>query len=127
MSRSACYFEIVQRQFDVNSGPLFEFMSNLAFFLLSSVKPFRQDLVSPRWRVRTYSLAANLILINYLTIYPLFSSKYLDFRAWQRAVLLIQDGKHLNSEGKLILSELKLTMNNSRTIFNWDHLSNFYK
>lgn len=126
-SKSACYFELVQRQIDVDNSSLFGFMSNLAFFLLCSIKSFKGNSNFPRYRVRTYSLSSNLNLIDYLSNFPLFSSKHLDFLAWKQAVLLIRDKKHLTSEGKILLSALKSSMNNSRTIFTWNHLSNFYK
>ena len=34
----------------------------------------------------------------------------------------MQDNRHLTEEGKLLIKEIKSTMNKKRDIFNWDHL-----
>jgi hypothetical protein len=52
----------------------------IASFLLSSVKAIRVDKPKPEYRVRTTSLNGNLVLENYLNLFPLFGSKYLDYK-----------------------------------------------
>jgi hypothetical protein len=39
--------------------------------------------------IRTSNVQANLVLIKYLEIYPLFSSKHLDFIYWTKIFNLI--------------------------------------
>jgi hypothetical protein len=47
--------------------------------LNTEVKRIRVNKPSPEYRVRTVNLKGNIMIINYLLNYPLFSSKYLDF------------------------------------------------
>ena len=65
------------------------------------------------------------LLIDYLDIYPLLSSKYLDFLCWKIVFNEIINKNHMTVEGRKIASEQKSQMNDSRTYFNWDHLNNF--
>jgi hypothetical protein len=67
-----------------------------------------------------------LEVINYLNKYPLFSSKYLDYKNWKEIVLLFDPRfKHTKENIELVIKN-KNSMNNNRTNFNWDHLSKFY-
>ena len=54
-------------------------------------------------------------------MYPLYSSKILDYKNWREVVNLIIDNKHY-LEDNIIIHNLKNTMNNKRSSFNWDHL-----
>ena len=69
----------------------------------------------------------NLInIINYFSKYPLFSSKYLNYKDW----LKVYNLKINNKLTKDYLNEVLIIKNNfnsKRTQFNWDHLNNFYK
>jgi hypothetical protein len=49
-------------------------------FLLTTVKEIRANRPNPEYRVRTTSVQANNLLVNYLREYPLFSSKYLNYK-----------------------------------------------
>jgi hypothetical protein len=62
------------------------------------------------------------LLIDYLDIYPLLSSKHLDFICWKIVFNEIINKNHKTVEGRKIVSEQKGQMNDSRTFFNWDHL-----
>lgn len=74
------------------------------------------------------------ILINYLTNFPLFSSKHLDFLDWSDHIRISKKYKSLDGTSKLI--SLKNSMNScrweatskgtKRTQFNWDSLNRFY-
>ena len=81
---------------------------------------------NPKYRIRTTSINGNNALINYLNEYPLKSVKYLDYLNWKEAFLLFKDHKHLTIEGINKLIELKNSMNDRRTEFNWDHLKDFF-
>lgn len=50
--------------------------------------------------------------INYLDIYHLLSSKYLNYLKWRKGYILVQSKKHLTPEGQNKIRKLKLTMNN---------------
>jgi len=121
-----CKFEIEQRQIDFSNSSLYSFMDKLAKFLLSSVKETKLNSKFPKFRVRTTSIKANRILLNYLSIYPLFSSKYLDYLVWKEVLSIFELGQHKTQEGRNKIKELKLTINDNRTIFTWNHLNNFY-
>nr|YP_008854746.1 hypothetical protein Gasi_Mp36 [Ganoderma sinense]AHA41746.1 hypothetical protein Gasi_Mp36 [Ganoderma sinense] len=81
-SRVECKFELSQRQNDHNSRSNLNFLEIIAHYLLSSVKAVRVNRPNPEYRVRTTSLNGNLVLENYLSTFPLFGSKYLDFKDW---------------------------------------------
>jgi hypothetical protein len=51
----------------------------IAISLYSVVKPIRIDSKNPQYRIRTTNLKANLAVVDYLTKYPLFGTKFLDF------------------------------------------------
>lgn len=76
-----CKLELSQKQHDLKdkiyNGIIFNLLTSLANYLLTTVKLYRSD-----YRIRTTSLNGNLILVNYLTKYPLFSSKFNDYQDW---------------------------------------------
>lgn len=121
-----CKFEIEQRQIDISKVNMFPFMQNLANFLLSTVKETKINTSFPKYRIRTLNLRANYNLIEYLTRYPLFSTKHLDFLTWKEVVNMFDQGLHKTVSGREKIKELKNTINEKRTIFKWDHLQNFF-
>ena len=84
------------------------------------------DKPKPEYRVRTTSLKGNLLLVEYLENYPLFSSKYLNYKDWRKVLTYFEVKSHTNSESIKAIVEIKSQMNNQRTEFKWDHLGNFY-
>jgi hypothetical protein len=58
------------------------------------------------------------IIKNYLNTYPLFSSKYLDFRDWEKVVNLILSQTHYQENNNDFIYGLKNGMNNNRQNFN---------
>jgi hypothetical protein len=132
--RLECKFELEQRQVDASlkhnstesNFSLYPIMVIIAEFLLSSVKETKSKTKSPKFRVRTVNLTANLILIDYLNKFPLFSSKHLDFLVWKACINLFKSGEHKTKIGQDKIRQFKATINDRRTIFVWDHLQNFY-
>ncbi len=125
-SKIECKFELSQRQKDQNNNDTLFFLNEIALSFNSLVKSIRNERDNPQYRVRTTSLKANLAVVNYLTKYPLFGTKFLDYKDWAVVVELFNRGS-LNH--KLNLDSIKLiksNMNNKRTTFVWDHLQNFY-
>lgn len=78
-----------------------------------------------------YTLAASSrkslqIILDYFECFPLYSSKYLDYKNWAEAARLILANEHYTSFSDEIadkVSNLKNNMNLKRTYFNWDHLN----
>jgi len=124
--RVECKFEISQRQIDHNGINNLDFLEIIAKFLLSSVKAIRVDKPKPEYRVRTTSLNGNLVLENYLNTFPLFGSKYLDYKDWIKVLDYFKLGtfKHKTYIEEVI--SIKSCMNDARTVFTWDHLNKFY-
>lgn len=75
--RVECKFELTQAQ---KSGNCYLFMGAIALALTTRLKGTREDREHPQYRLRTHSLASNRIVISYLSKFPLFSSKFLDFQ-----------------------------------------------
>jgi hypothetical protein len=121
-----CKFELSQRQIDHNNKNNLFFLEEIAKVFQCTVKPIRLETANPQYRIRTTNLKANYSVIDYLTKYPLFGSKFLDFQSWVKVVDLFKEGrmdhKFNMKEAKLIKSK----MNDNRTEFVWDHLQNFY-
>ena len=121
-----CKFELSQRQNDHNNENNYEFLNLIANFLSTTVKEIRVNKPKPEYRVRTTSLKGNLILINYMDNFPLFSSKYLNYQDWRKVLEFFEKKNHTNPESIKTIIEIKSKMNNKRTEFNWDHLGKLY-
>ena len=65
---------------------------------------------------------SNKKLVDYLTNFHLLTSKYLDFKCFERANYLYFNKLHRDPIFYNEIQLLKSSMNNRRTKFNWDHL-----
>ena len=128
-----CRFELYQ-----SGTSNYSFMSDIATFLGSSFKgiEIRSKFDSPQYRIRTVTLASNIKLENYLNKYPLFSSKYLNYKDWLKVLELKKIaaasvrstvGTKYDADFLDKVVQIKDGMNNKRTIFVWDHLQGFYR
>jgi hypothetical protein len=61
----------------------------------------------------------------YLKTFPLFSSKFLDYKDWKIAAELFIKDLHSITESKADIDKLKFNMNTNRSFFNWNHLNKF--
>ena len=112
------------------------FLEEIARSFACLVKPIRSDSDNPQYRVRTTSLKGNLAVIDYLPLlagklrqaqkYPLFGTKFLDYKDWIKVVELFNQGSLSHKLNMDYVKHIKLGMNDNRTIFVWDHLKNFY-
>lgn len=127
-STISCGFEIMQSSVDKQGYSKLDLMEKLAEFLKVKLsKQSRKKLPGYlEYRVRTGNLDSNLILIKYLEEYPLFSSKYLNYKDWLLVINIINNKNHKTDIGKSQILEIKNGMNNKRTKFIWDHMKNFY-
>jgi hypothetical protein len=78
-----------------------------------------------------YTLAATsrksiLVIINYFKLFPLFSSKYLDWVDWKKAAELVLANQHYTEPGIIEIDNLKSKMNNQRIKFDWNHLTKLH-
>lgn len=121
-----CKFELSQRQKDHLGYNNELFLKDISKFLKTSLKSIREDSPNPQYRLITTNLESNLILINYLKKYPLFGSKFLDYNNWKEILELFSNRFKYSNENINKVLNLKSEMNDNRTIFNWDHLKNFY-
>lgn len=125
-SRVECKFELTQNRKTQLGHNTFEFLEPIAKLCLSEIKYIKSDHKYPQYRIRTTSLAGNIILENYLLKFPLFGAKYLDCKDWLKVLNLFKNKENKENLIKLSL-EIKNNMNDHRQIFNWDHLQKFYK
>ncbi len=109
------------------NGNYLEIMEALAHYLLSNLKIMQRKGKSSSFRVRTNSLAGNLVLVSYFTSFPLFGSKRLDYFDWCQGVELVAKGNHQTTQALASMKRFKAGMNNNRRFFTWEHLVVFYK
>jgi len=121
-----CKFELSQTQRDDNKLDNLFFLEEIALNFGCVVKSTRNDSDNPQYRVRTTNLKGNLAVVNYLTKYPLFGTKFLDYRDWVKVVELFNKGSFDHKLNMDYVKHIKSEMNDNRTIFVWDHLQNFY-
>lgn len=72
--------------------------------------------------IASSSTKARVIIANYFTMFPLFSSKRLNFLDWLTCHNMIVNKTHTTPEGRDLALKLKSGMNSKRTYLNWDHL-----
>jgi hypothetical protein len=66
---------------------------------------------------------SNHILIQYLVIFPLLSSKYLDYLDWRKVYFYIHRWRALDKYDRKDILYIKNNMNSKRNKYNWDHLN----
>lgn len=93
---------------------------------VSEIRRTREKYVETSYEVRTSRKTSSEKLINYLSIYPLFSSKHQDFLTWVEIHKIRLSRAHKTIDGTSKLIFLKNSMNTLRTQFNWDSLTRFY-
>lgn len=93
---------------------------------INEIKRIKENYVEFAYEVRTVKKESCDILIDYLTTYPLFSSKFQDFLVWEKAHKIRIAKSYKTIEGTSELISLKNSMNTKRTQFNWDTLDRFY-
>ena len=127
LKRIACSLEISQSKklIDLEGNNYFNVLSLIGIYLLCQVKETKSNSKNPHHRIRTTSLAGNIVLKNYLLKYPLFSSKFLDSKDWMEVLNYFENKEHKNKYNEII--QIKSSMKDRRTVFHWNHLKNFYK
>lgn len=86
---------------------------------LKSNERERRTFVEKNYLIIVKTLASRLILIEYLTKYPLMSSKRIDSQNWINAHDIVMDQSYKSKKGTENLVLLKSSMNTNRTEFKW--------
>jgi hypothetical protein len=103
----------------------FDVLTEIALFLGCNLKTKKQISTGNLYfNVTASSRKSLLIIITYFKSFPLYSSKFLDYKDWEQAVILILEKDHYTEKGITTIDILKDSMNLKRTYFNWDHLNN---
>lgn len=120
----SCRVRIEQRMFDpISKFSYFDVLTEIAKFLNCNLKTRKQISTNNEYFNITASSRISLsIIITYFTCFSLYSSKYLDYKDWEKAANLILSNDHYTEEGINKIDLLKNSMNLKRTYFNWDHL-----
>ena len=121
----SCRLRIEQRKLDPITGNSYiSVLTDICKFLNCNLLTRIQKSTGNKYYTLTASSKISLfIIIKYLDVYPLFSSKYLDYLDWKEIALLILDNRHYTEEGLIKTDSVRNSMNRKRTYFNWDHLS----
>ena len=124
----SCRLRIEQRKLDPVTGESYlNILTDLAKFLNCSLLTRKQKSTGNEYYIITASSKISLdILIKYLEVNPLYSSKYLDYKDWKEIVLLIFKDKHYTDEGLIKTDNVRNSMNRKRIYFTWDHLKDLY-
>lgn len=116
--RVACRFRIEQRMIDPVTNESYEdLFNNIALFLGVNLLIVTINTGKQYFSIEAKSRESIRIVKNYFNSYPLFSSKHLDFLAWDKVVDLILRQTHYDEENSDLIEELKGEMNNNRSNF----------
>ena len=121
----SCRLRIEQRMLDPITGNSYiSVLTDICKFLNCNLLTRIQKSTGNKYYTLTASSKISLfIIIKYLDVYPLFSSKYLYYLDLKEIALLILDNRHYTEEGLIKTDSVRNSMNRKRTYFNWDHLS----
>lgn len=121
--RMALVFKIEQTKNHKVTGGSFEpLMKNIASFLAVPLKISKHHRVE-YWCVEVFSLKCMQILVDYLNIFPLLTTKRNDYEDFSKALYMFLKKEHLTPKGMKTILILKNGMNRKRIFYNWDHLN----
>lgn len=83
--------------------------------------------ISKRLKCRNTSRAEAGMISQYLTLYPLLSSKHLNFLCWRQVYCMLMVGSTKTTAGYNKVKKLKETHNSRRSDLDWTHLKDTYK
>ena len=86
--------------------------------IVTKIQRNRTNYIELAYEVRTTKKLSCDILINYLTNFPLFTTKYQDFLDFSEVYQIRISKKYKSLEGTSKLISLKNSMNTKRTQFN---------
>ena len=122
----SCRLRIEQKMFDpITKTSYFEILTDISMLLNCNLNT-RKQISSDRqyFIVAASSRKSLLSILTYFKSFPLYSSKYLDYKDWEKAATLILKNDHYTEKSITKINYLKGSMNSKRIYFNWDHLNN---
>ena len=124
----SCRLRIEQRMYEpITKNSYFDVLSEISSFLNCNLNVRKQLSTGNEYFIIAASSHKSLLIImTYFSNFPLYSSKYLDYKDWEQAVNLILENNHYTEKGIIKINYLKYKINLKRTYFNWDHLDNLY-
>lgn len=123
-----CGFELVQAISDYANRSNKEIKEVLSIFFKRDLREINKEYCNGKNQksLRLNSLNTNLLLVSYLTKWPLFSSKYLNYQDYNKVLKMIKNCESKHIENIKQIKEISENKNSKRTKFNWDHQQNFY-
>ena len=120
----SCRLRIEQRMYEpITKISYFDVLSKIAKFFNCNLRIRKQIATNNEYFIMTASSRKSLsIIITYFESFSLYSSKYLDYKDWEEAVILILNNNHYTKQGIIRIDSLKNNMNLKRIYFNWEHL-----
>lgn len=76
--------------------------------------------------VISHNVVSHAQLISYFDKFPLFSSKFLDYKDWKTIYELQCQKLHRTPSGIAACEKIKARFNSKRSQFSWSHLKTFY-
>lgn len=121
-------FRISQSKLDKWGNDKLSYMQNIANLFFTKCKLIDRTSTNKGYHyiIITNSFKSNMAVIDYLTKYLLFSSKYLDYCNYKEIVKLFENRLNHTLDNIELIVKNKNSMNNNRIVFNWNHLNNFY-
>jgi hypothetical protein len=122
----SCRLRIEQRMYEpLTKISYFDILTEIAIFLSCNLKTRKQVSTGNEYfNLTASSRKSLLIIITYFKSFPLYSSKYLDYKDWEEAANLILEKDHYTEQGIARIDIIRDNINLKRTYFNWDHLNN---
>jgi hypothetical protein len=112
----------------VNQKTFFDIISKVGMFLgvniLSRTRNIKDKLYSS-FIVMAHNKASIDKITDYFSVFPLLSSKYLDYKDWLY-ILKLQKTNKITTSYLEDAIKIRKDFNKTRTTFTWDHLKNCY-
>jgi len=122
----SCRLRIEQRMYEpISKNSYLEVLTKISTFLKCNLNTRKQISTNNEYFIIAASSRSSLLtIITYFKYFPLYSSKYLDYKDWEKVANIILKNNHYSEKGILEIDKLKQNINLKRTYFNWDHLDN---
>ncbi len=123
----SCRLRLEQRMYDpISNISYYDVLTGITKFLNCNLKIRKQNSTGNQYFSITASSCKSLsIILTYFNKFPLYTYKYLDYKDWEQAAIIILEKNHYTEQGIVKIDCLKNRMNLKRTYFNWDHLHVF--
>jgi len=122
----SCRLRIEQRMiYPITKESYFDVLTDISNFILCNLTIRNQKSTGNKYYTLSGSSKISLsLIINYLENYPLYTSKYLDYKDWKSIAELVIDSKQYAEESINKTNLIKSRMNRQRTSYDWNHLHN---